>query len=700
MRRLAAPSVLLFLGVVAAYLVNGRAIGAGDTLPARYLPWSLVRHQTFDLDRFPLLHDEAARRTFPLLDGIPYYLRYGDGHYRSAYAPGPGVLALPVHVLPVLLGAPPDPVWAGGLEKLSAAIITALSVVVLYWALRRLASRGWALGIALIYAFGSSSWSVSSQGLWQHGPSQLFLSILLYCLVRGLRDERYLAYSGFAMSAATAMRSTDLLLVLPVAAWVVSTHRALIPRFLVWAFPPLGALALYNLATFGSPAGGGGNTTVPVWALFSQVPLLEGLAGILVSPGRGLFVYSPIFLFSIAGCLAVWRRGPWAFRMASLGLLLLVGVVGKWFLWWGGDSWGPRLLADATPILAFFLYPLAGPLSRRPLLKGLFVVLAVVSVGAHAVGAFLYDRRWDGLADIDRNPERLWSWPASPLAFHGREALSTVRRIVLPPVSDQPTSADSPDQLAVSYQAGPIPAEASAGEPMPLRVTVTNTGRAVWLASAPGERGAVRLGWRWFLRDQEEPGGRAFLLEDVGPGESARLMARIPVPAVPGEHTLVLDMVSEGVTWFAERGSRPIRATVGVSPLGADRLLSGPMLAEGPIPAVSIATDRIAYRRGDLLGLTVTLGYPHRPRKYDGYLVLQGPGGAAFIYDGQRIARAEDHPWRAWVRNLPLPAQAAGRFTLALSDLAPGPYRWSAVLTEVGTYHAVVRASAAFRIEP
>ena len=41
--RRAVTSVLLFLTVVLVAVANGRAIGAGDTLPARYLPFSPLR---------------------------------------------------------------------------------------------------------------------------------------------------------------------------------------------------------------------------------------------------------------------------------------------------------------------------------------------------------------------------------------------------------------------------------------------------------------------------------------------------------------------------------------------------------------------------------------------------------------------------------------------------------------------------------
>jgi hypothetical protein len=63
------------------------------------------------------------------------------------------------------------------LEKLAATLITALSVLLLFFAIRRMAQDRIAWFIALIYAFGTSGFNISSQALWQHGPSQLFLTL-------------------------------------------------------------------------------------------------------------------------------------------------------------------------------------------------------------------------------------------------------------------------------------------------------------------------------------------------------------------------------------------------------------------------------------------------------------------------------------------------------------------------------------------
>jgi hypothetical protein len=702
--RLTSASFLLFVSVLLVYLANGRVVGAGDTLPARYLPFSLLREQNFDLDEFPSLYDGDARRNFPVLDGVPYFLRYRAGHYVSAYSPGPSMLALPIYALPVLAGAPVEP-WARGLEKLSAATIAALSVVFLFWALKALTTRGWAVAIAAIYAFGTSTWSVSSQALWQHGPSQLFLSLVLVCLVKGLKDERFLPYAGFALAAATVMRATNLFLALPVAAYVLYTRPHLTLRFALFTAPPVVGHLLYNLAYFGSVAGGAGNTSAPAWAFFVQVPLVAGLWGTLLSPGRGLFVYSPVLLFSVGGLVWVVLRGPALLKSLAAGLVVVVPVVGKWFLWWGGDSWGPRLLADTVPIFCFFLYPVTRWLDRHTLMKVVFVLLAVASVGAHGLGAFFYDGRWEGIVDVAHSDAPLWSWRKAPLVFYGREAASLGRRALAPAIARSPTSADSPTLLAASYTVGPIAFEALVGEPLRVAVTATNRGRAVWLAdasvpSASNLSGAVRLGWRWSRDNVDVAGGRALLSEDVFPGQVAHFAASIWAPSVPGDYTLTIDLVSEAVTWFAAQDHAPVRVAIRIRALDPERLLSEPVATVGPFPTATISTNRTSYRPGDTLHLTLELRNPHHPRLFDGYLARQGPDGEVWFYDGRERPRPAKSPWVAWGRELPVPARATGHFALPVSDLVPGVYRWHIVLTEPGTYRAVAKAVTTFTVEP
>ena len=151
----------------------------------------------------------------------------------------------------------------------------------------------------------------------------------------------------------------------------------------------LGGIGLYNLLRFGNPLtlGYSGGTSF-------GTPLVTGLFGLLLSPGKGFFWFAPVLLFL-----------PWAFRtfwqdhrneagciagVAVLNLLLYASYTA-----WGGDgSWGPRYLAPLVPLL---LLPVAlklstaGPVIRRTALA-FAAVGVVVQFGGTAVYAGSYLR--------------------------------------------------------------------------------------------------------------------------------------------------------------------------------------------------------------------------------------------------------------------------------------------------------------------
>jgi hypothetical protein len=227
---------LLFLGVVLLYSLNGRSLTTGDTIPASFLPVSILREFDLDLDEFPFLYESE----------MPWFVQRIEGRVVSAYPPWAGVLSLPVYVLPVLGGLIAQSPWIYDLAKLSATLITALSVVLLLSTLRRLTGETIAYGIAIVYAFGTSSFSTSSQALWQHGPSQLFITLTVYWLVRGISEPRLSAYSGLALASAVLCRPTNALMAAPIVAYLICHRRDQLVGFLLAALPPAQCLAAYN----------------------------------------------------------------------------------------------------------------------------------------------------------------------------------------------------------------------------------------------------------------------------------------------------------------------------------------------------------------------------------------------------------------------------------------------------------------------
>ncbi|HLA43119.1 MAG TPA: hypothetical protein VJZ27_06770 [Aggregatilineales bacterium] len=78
--------------------------------------------------------------------------------------------------------------------------------------------------------------------------------------------------------------------------------------------------------------------------------LPTGIFGLLLSPGKGVFIYAPPLILSIFGWRRFWRRE----RPLAEAMLLAAGVAllfyGKWWAWHGGWCWGPRFLIPLLPL--------------------------------------------------------------------------------------------------------------------------------------------------------------------------------------------------------------------------------------------------------------------------------------------------------------------------------------------------------------
>ena len=98
---------------------------------------------------------------------------------------------------------------------------------------------------------------------------------------------------------------------------------------------------------------------------------------------------------------------------------------------------------------------------------------------------------------------------------------------------------------------------AAVGEEVRLECAVRNLGDTVWLGETVHPPGVTRLGVHLLATAEDEPQdwARAILPTDLSPGESTTLTFTVRAPDQPGMYRLVLDMVAEGLYWFAAQGS-------------------------------------------------------------------------------------------------------------------------------------------------
>ena len=201
-----------------------------------------------------------------------------------------------------------------------------------------------------------------------------------------------------ALGAATWCRPTSGLVVLAVAGYWLCVHRARLAALVAGGLPLAVGLLAYNLHYFGRPLAFGQTMLGHVAqnktgaASLWQTPLWQGAAGLLLSPSRGLLVYSPFLAFSLLGLVVGWRHARFrVVKPLALAVAAIWIVEFKHFDWWGGWSFGYRHIVDTTVLLAVLLVPAIETIRGRRWLSGVFAVLVVWSVGVQIVGAWAYN---------------------------------------------------------------------------------------------------------------------------------------------------------------------------------------------------------------------------------------------------------------------------------------------------------------------
>lgn len=389
-----------------------------DSAWSFHLAASILQERNTDLDEYRNLINM----------NIDYRLRLVNGHIYSYYP-----IATPLLITPIVwLINKAYPIFyptdfytyleqhepntrTAKLEKLIAAGFVALSAVLMYLIGRLYLGTIKSLILTFIFAFSTSMWSTASRALWQHGPSVLFLTCALFLLIRAREKPIYIPWIGLILGYAYLIRPTNSLEVAFFALYIFFNQRKYFLYYIMGIAIVLIPYIIYNWSTY--------NNIFPPYSyqLFERLAtlkvFLEALAGTLVSPARGLFVFSSVFLFSLYG--AYLRAEQNQLTLSNLDLYLIGILFCHWVItslfedWGGAWSIGPRYFVDVIPILIYFLIPVfQSNVTAKPAWKYIFLVTVFISTfiqfhSSTSIYPFMWNGKPQALVDT---PERKWDW--------------------------------------------------------------------------------------------------------------------------------------------------------------------------------------------------------------------------------------------------------------------------------------------------
>lgn len=300
-----------------------------------------------------------------------------DGRFFTQYLPLQPLLAVPLVWLadataPVLAepfaarawptmasqnhGADPAEFWRRGVVVLFFnPILSVLSAL----ALARIAASvvgSWRAGLltAVLWAFGTIGWA-HAKTFFTEPLAGLFGLLALERLLRWHAAEpplrmREALWMGAWLALGVFTRvdfpfvAAGLLGVMGVHA-LRSVDRAVNVRTVVVA-GACAAIAFAALQGWNGLRFGGGDVTAGYGDQSEGVkfttPLFVGLQGLLGSPGKGMFFFSPALLVAAWGWMRAGREASFAKVATLVGFLPFFIAMAKWQNWEGGWCWGPR----------------------------------------------------------------------------------------------------------------------------------------------------------------------------------------------------------------------------------------------------------------------------------------------------------------------------------------------------------------------
>jgi hypothetical protein len=308
------------------------------------------------------------------------------------------------------------------LEYIIASLIVAFCAGLTFLICRKFLAVRESLIIVFIFAFCTSLWSVAGRALWMHGPLILCLLIAIYFVTSDKMNPKKASALGFILAFSFIIRPTGMIFFIGFLFYFALTNKKYFYPYLISGLIIFAGFFVLNYSIYGT-------ILSPYYLYYTNIlsdsgypNFFQALAGNLISPGKGLLIFSPVLIFSVLGIYIKLRKKEFT-KLDTILLLIFIlyyisiSLVTKW---WDGWSYGPRYIADALPVLIYFLIPyFRYPefFKSRRIVNFILIVFILISFLIHTKGALSYRVwvEWNGLPqNVDAKPERMWDWKDPP----------------------------------------------------------------------------------------------------------------------------------------------------------------------------------------------------------------------------------------------------------------------------------------------
>jgi hypothetical protein len=336
---------------------------------------------------FAVAQSIVGQGDFTVAHSLPYepvpFLVGPDGRHYTDHGLGQSILLVPAALIGRLGGCSNPAACSANAQHAAEfaasfldGLAAALAVMLMFLLAVDLgAAIRPALALALLFGFTTIVWAYAHDA-FDVGPTGAVLLLALYALVHGTRRKSlfWLAIAGAAAGFAVLIRVPDVLFLpflggyLLMVSWRLG-WTAIIRRLLAFGVPLAAMIAVfgwYNWVRFGAPLQTG--YTLPsdyfagahAYGFVGWGAYPGSLTAMLFSPGRSIFIYSPILVAAAVGLPMLWRQN----RALTATVLGVAGVNLLFYAAFGpvpGWAWGPRYF---VPVMPFMILPLLPVLQR------------------------------------------------------------------------------------------------------------------------------------------------------------------------------------------------------------------------------------------------------------------------------------------------------------------------------------------------